>query len=132
MTNKYISLLTALIFLVSSTTACTSYRAVPSKSNSYTHLSAIKVGEKTRIITNDGTEHVFVVKKITDKEIIGADDSVEISQITASPDVTPSSDRKVKTTIITLLLVVAVIVLFGYAAKGTAEGAAKGIPNFNR
>jgi len=83
MTNKYISLLTVLIFLVSSTTACTSYRAVPSKSNSYTHISAIKVGDKIHIITNDGTEHVFVVEKITDKEIIGADDSVEISQITA-------------------------------------------------
>jgi hypothetical protein len=91
MTNKYISLLTVLIFLVSSTTACTSYRAVPSKSNSYTHISAIKVGDKIHIITNDGTEHVFVVEKITDKEIIGADDSVEISQITA---ITDSSDAK--------------------------------------
>ncbi len=113
MTNKYISLLTVLIFLVSSTTACTSYRAVPSKSNSYTHISAIKVGDKIHIITNDGTEHVFVVEKITDKEIIGADDSVEISQITA---ITDSSDAKVTPTLAILIMVatISIIVLFPY------------------
>jgi hypothetical protein len=113
MTNKYISLLTVLIFLVSSTTACTSYRAVPSKSNSDTHISAIKVGDKIHIITNDGTEHVFVVEKITDKEIIGADDSVEISQITA---ITDSSDAKVTPTLAILIMVatISIIVLFPY------------------
>ena len=109
MINKYISLLTVLIFLVSSTTACTTYRAVPIKSNSYTHISAIKVGDKIHIITNDGTEHVFVVEKITDKEIIGADDSVEISQITAIGKFDPILTILI---LVTSIAIIVLIVLF--------------------
>jgi hypothetical protein len=109
MTNKYISLLTVLIFLVSSTTACTTYRAVPIKSNSYTHISAIKVGDKIHIITNDGTKHVFVVEKITDKEIIGADDSVEISQITAIGKFDPILTILI---LVTSIAIIVLIVLF--------------------
>ncbi len=109
MTNKYIRLLTVLIFLVSSTTACTTYRAVPIKSNSYTHISAIKVGDKIHIITNDGTKHVFVVEKITDKEIIGADDSVEISQITAIGKFDPILTILI---LVTSIAIIVLIVLF--------------------
>lgn len=83
MTKKYISLLTIVIFIISSITACT-ISPVYNKSNSHTsyeHKGKITVGDKVHIITDDEKKHVFVVKKITNKEYIGEDDSVKFSEI---------------------------------------------------